>query len=139
MPTQHAHKKETSMKKSYKVTASWFNDAEVVLLVDHDVLTVELATEINEFWGSASDRLSDEDGDVVKAVVRLFGARAIACLMEQGWADFGDGRPDINLWWTQKVIDEQGEGWPDVAGLGILIQSCGVESVGFDDVSLEEA
>lgn len=123
--------------KIYTVKASWFNDAEVTLRVDHDVLTPELATEINSFWIEADSRLASEDEDVVKAVVRLFGARAIAVLMEQGGADFGDKRPDINKWWTQKVIDEQYEGWPDAEGLGILIQACGVQSVGFDDVELE--
>lgn len=123
--------------KTYTVKASWFNDAEVKLSVDHDVLTSELATEINSFWGDADSRLADEDDDAVKAVVRLFGARAIACLMEQGGADFGERRPDIGKWWTQKVIDEQGEGWPDAESLGILIKSAEVCTVGFDDVELE--
>ena len=125
--------------KTYTVKASWFNDAEVTLQVDHDVLTAELATEINSFWGDADSRLASEDEDAVKAVVRLFGARAIAVLMEQGGADFGNKRPETNKWWTQKVIDEQGEGWPDAEDLGILIQACSVQSVGFDDVDLEAA
>ena len=123
--------------KTFAVTASWFNDAKVVLQVNQDVLTPELASEINSFWGDADSRLTDEDGDVVKTVVRLFGARAIACFMEQGGADFGEKRPGIGKWWTQKVIDEQHEGWPDAENLGILITSCEVSSVGFDDVELE--
>lgn len=35
--------------KTYTVKASWFNDAEVSLQVDHSILTPELAKEINDF------------------------------------------------------------------------------------------
>ena len=35
--------------KTYIVTASWFEDSSVKLRVDHDVLTPELATLINDF------------------------------------------------------------------------------------------
>ncbi|MEJ2800602.1 DUF2528 family protein [Comamonadaceae bacterium PP-2] len=121
--------------EKFKVTATWFNDAEVTLQVDRSVLTEELATEINTFWSGASDRLDAEDGDVVKVVIRHFGALAIAWMMEEGGYDCVVRPPYI----TQQVIDSQGEGWPDVDGLGILITDAYVQPVTFDEVELEAA
>ena len=71
--------------KTYKVVAASFDDAEVNLQVDHDVLTPDLATLINTFWSGAEDRLAQENGDVVRAVVRLFGSCAISFFMSDGW------------------------------------------------------
>ena len=62
---------------TYRVAASWFNDAEVTLQVNFDVLTPELAAEINGFWTGADDRLQEEGGNVLLAVVRMFGETAI--------------------------------------------------------------
>lgn len=121
--------------KTYRVSADWFSDAEITLQVDHDVLTQDLATEINQFWSSAADRLDQEDGDVVHAVIRLFGSAAIQHFMADGGTSFGPyANGDSHC--TQAVIDEQGEGWPDCAGIGILITSAEVPAVGYDDVTL---
>lgn len=118
---------------TYRVVATWFNDAEVTLQVDHSVLTKELANLINEFWGGDEDRLAQENGDVVRAVVRLFGTRAISFFM----ADGGAGLSVESRYWTEKVIQAQHEGWPDCSGLGILIVAASVDSVDYDDVTLE--
>lgn len=123
--------------KTYRVKADWFGDAEVTLRVDHDVLTPALATEINNFWSGAAERLSDEDGNVVRAVIRDFGATAIRYMMDNGGASFA---PVMNDWyWTKEVIRDQGEGWPEWEALGILIVGAEVSSVGYDDVTLETA
>ena len=122
--------------KTFKVTADWFDGAEVVLRVDLDVLTTELANEINSFWGGADVRLEYENDDVIRAVVRLFGAAAIHHVMSDGGASFGPLEPGDNGW-TQVVIDAQSEGWPDAEDLGIQIVAAEVAAAGFDDVSLE--
>ena len=119
----------------YKVVATWFDDAEVSLQVDLDVLTKDLATMINQFWGDSAHRVDAESGDVVRAVVRLFGCQAIRHFMECGGAIFdaqGNNRDR-----TQEVIEAQGEGWPDFDGLGILIRSANVTVVDYDSLYME--
>lgn len=123
--------------KTYRVKAAWFDDAEVSLQVDHDILKPELATLINSFWSDADARLADEDEDVVRAVIRLFGAAAIRYMMADGGASFGPVQKD--WYWTKEVIRDQGEGWPDWESLGILIVGAEVSPVGYDDVTLEAA
>ena len=124
--------------KDYIVTASWFDDAGVTLRVDHDVLTPELATEINTFWSDADGRLADEKDDVVRAVVRMFGAAAIRFFMDDGGARFDTlGAGDLH--WTGRVLESLVEGWPDIDSLGILILSADVSAVDYDDVTLESA
>lgn len=123
--------------KTYTVKASWFNDAEVTLQVDHDLLTPELATEINGFWSNSGRRLAAEDENVVRAVIRMFGARAIALAMEQGGWDFSNHSREKGLSTAQDVIDRDGEGWPKAEELGISVTDASVDYVGFDDVELE--
>ena len=125
--------------KTYTVKASWFNDAEVTLVVDHDLLTPDLATEINTFWSNSDSRLAAEDENVVRAVVRMFGARAIALAMEQGGWDFSNQSQASGLRTAQDVIDSYGEGWPNAEELGISVIHAAADSVGFDDVELEAA
>ncbi len=122
--------------KTYIVTASWFEDSGVKLRVDHDVLTPELATLINDFWSENDSRLMEEDGDVVRAVIRLFGQVAIRFFMADGGASFGPYK-NGDRHWTKRVIEEQCEGWPDIDSLGILILSADVYAVDYDDVTLE--
>ena len=119
--------------KTYRVKADWYDDAEVTLRVNHDILTPELATQINQFWSDDGGRLEQEGGDVVRAVIRLFGSAAIAFFISDG-AQMGGGN---SRYWTERVIKAQHEGWPDVDSLGILIGAVFVGSVGYDDVSLE--
>ena len=123
--------------KTYTVKATWFNDAEVTLQVDLDLLTTELATEINTFWSNADSRLASEDEDVVRAVIRMFGAGAISLAMEQGGWDFSNNSPVAGLRTAQDVIDSYGEGWPKAEELGISVIHAAAYSVGFDDVTLE--
>lgn len=123
--------------KKYKVTATWFNDAQLELQVDHDVLTPGLAAMINSFWSGDDSRLASENDDPVRAVIRDFGSAAIRHFMGDGGADFRS--EDAARRATQSVIDAQGEGWPDVEELGILILSASVFVVSFDDVELEAA
>lgn len=123
-------------KTTYTASAYWFNEAQVTLQVDFDVLTPELAAEINDFWSSSEHRLRDQDGDVQRAVIRMFGEVAIRHFMVDGGASFG---PTTDVSFTEKVIQAQGEGWPDVEGLGILITAASVSTPEYEDVSLEVA
>lgn len=123
-------------KKTFTVKAPWYEDAQVTLQVDLDILTPALATEINQFWSDADWRLLEEDGDVVRTVVRMFGHRAIVYLMGIGGAEIsckgGDG------YWTRSVLTSVGEGWPSFEELGIVIVEASVPMCGYDDVKLEE-
>jgi len=123
--------------KTYTVKASWFNDAEVTLQVDHSILTPELAKEINDFWSDASYRLLQEGQDVVRVVIRMFGARTISLAMEQGGWSFSKQSSVVGLRTAQDVIDSFSEGWPKAEELGISVIHVDADSVGFDDVELE--
>ena len=94
--------------KIHTVKASWYNDAEVTLRVDYGILTPALASEINSFWGDSEFRLDEENQDVVRAVIRMFGARAIALGMEQGGWDFSNHSQERGLSSAQDVIDRDG-------------------------------
>jgi hypothetical protein len=121
---------------TYRVAADSFSDAEVTLQVDLDVLTPALAAEINNFWSHPKDRLQAEDGDVVRAVVRMFGEAAIRHFMADGGASFGPC-PWGDRQMTAEVLKAQVEGWPDIDGLGIGIVGAEVSAVGYHDVTLE--
>src|SRR3990167_5695986 len=101
---------------TYRVAAASFSDAEVTLQVDLDVLTPALAAEINNFWSHPKDRLQAEDGDVVRAVVRMFGEAAIRHFMADGGASFGPC-PWGDRQGTGGGLKGQGEGGPVIAGL----------------------
>ena len=124
--------------KTYRVSAYWHDEAEVTLQVDHDVLTPELATEINQFWSGADRRLAEENGDVVRTVIRMFGAAAIRHFMDDGGACFSAGT-QAGREWAEEVLRAQYEGWPCVDGLGVLITEASVQAVDYDDVTLEGA
>lgn len=124
-----------STTSSYTVRADWFGDApEVALQVNFDILTPELAAEINDFWTGAEDRLSAEEGNVLLTVIRMFGEAAIRYFMESGGASFG---PTDDPFHTAAVIEHQHEGWPTVEDLGILITAAEVSVVDYYDVTLE--
>lgn len=122
--------------KAYRVACEDFESSEVTLQVDHGVLTPALATEINNFWSGADGRLSDENGDVVRAVVRLFGVCAIQYFMQHGGV-CASASEEVSRIWTAEVIKAQHEGWPGLEELGILITSADVYVVGFEDAWLE--
>ena len=117
--------------KRYVVTS---DDNEVVLQVDTSVLTPEMAGHINTFLGGHKYRLAEQKGNVVETAVRLFGARAIFHGMAYGGVDFAsDGD-----WFTEHVLKEEAEGWPDLASLGIVIVEASIYAVDYYGVSLRE-
>lgn len=130
----------------YKVKETW-KDYEVTLEVNHDILTEEVATLINQFWSGNDWRLSAEDGDVVRVVIRLFGSSMIQTMLSYGGARFsstfkspitGD---NPGRYWTEDQQNEEGwggtqDGHP-YGFCGIRVIAADVETLGFDDVELE--
>lgn len=123
--------------KTYRVSYEDIEFAEVTLQVDHDVLTPALATEINDFWGMCTHRLSAQNGDVVQTVIRMFGVAAINRFLAIGGGDFVGHEAKHIEYWTQQVIDHEGEGWPPLAELGILLIRADVHIGDYFDATLE--
>lgn len=125
------------MSTTKKFRVSFGDDNCVTLAVNTEKLTPALATEINKFWSSDQLRLAEQHGDVVEAVVRLFGAAAISLLMESGGV-FHLSQPKAEEYWTRKVLEDQYEGWPDFESLGICIVDADISCVEYFGVTLEE-
>lgn len=131
-----------SMIKTFKVCGEFNDELFVTLQVDTDKLTPALASQINSFWGDAEARLETEDGDAVKAVIRLYGARVIRLMLEAGGNCFTASRSRLTAQlWTEAMQAE--EGWPGHDGTlfgaaGIRVIEAQVEMPGFDEVELTE-
>lgn len=124
--------------KKFRVTDEAENYVE--LQVDTDVLTPELATEINKFWGDAESRLGEENGDVVAVVARLFGGMALRYFLREGGVTLAPPLQEATThYWSNQVIDFAVEGWPSTSlELGIQIVDALVIAVDFDTVRLSE-
>ncbi|ARB26527.1 uncharacterized protein DUF2528 [Pseudomonas tolaasii NCPPB 2192] len=132
--------------KRYLVKETW-KEYEVTLEVNHDVLTKETASLINGFWSNAGDRLSAENGDIVRTVIRLFGQTMIYRMLSEGGASFsittkhcmtGD---NPGHFWTQDLHNEEGWGGnePGPYGFcGIRVIAADVDTPSYDDVELVE-
>lgn len=130
----------------YKVKETW-KDYEVTLEVNHDILTVDVATLINQFWSDDESRLAAEDGDVVRAVIRFFGSNIIQSMLSDGGASFSSTHKspitgeNPGRYWTAALHNEEGwggtqDGTP-YGFCGIRVIAADVDAIGFDDVELE--
>ena len=119
----------------FKVKATWFDDAEVTLCVNFDLLTPELAKLINDFLTCSEFRLGEEDEDVQRVVIRMFGEAAIRFFMDDGGAELKTGTEYRGQ--TERVLEFLYEGWPAFDDLGIVITGASVRCVTYDDVELE--
>ncbi|GAB2933460.1 DUF2528 family protein [Rheinheimera gaetbuli] len=119
--------------KKYKVAGEWY-DWEVTLEVDHDVLTPELANEINTFWSGSEDRADQENGSHVKAVIRFAGTMFINLMLNSYGATFHESNEDSGKIWTRDLFKE--EGWPENTGIRVIAAS--VEVADYDAVELKE-
>lgn len=52
---------------------------EVTFEVNHDLMSDEMFHEVNGFWSGGAERLKDFDGDVYKAVLRLYARNFLEC------------------------------------------------------------
>lgn len=128
--------------KRYRVIDDW-HDHEVYLEVDHSILTPERAQEINEFWGGDDDRLDSENGDHVRAVIRLAGSRFVQMALSEGGTSFSTAKTcaEASQIWSRQFRAEEGWGGEDdtpYGWCGIRIITASVEVPGFDDFELEE-
>lgn len=133
--------------KRYTVSEQ-FGDQEVTLEVNRDLLTVERAAMINEFWSSADYRLEEENGDVVRAVIRMFGQTMINTMLAQGGADFSEktrglmGFGSPGPLWTADVHNEEGWGGTEDGNpfgwCGIRCIAACVSTLDFDGLQVEE-
>lgn len=116
--------------KRYIVKDTW-KDYEVTLEVNHSVLTPERAALINEFWTNHEDRVDHLNGDVVKAVIQMFGQNAICLYLNENGASFGDN----DKWLINKSSQElrAEEGWGGESDdAKDLFGWCGIRIVGAD-------
>lgn len=114
------------MKKRYKLAVGFGEEISVTVEVDHDVLTPELAKEINDFWTSADEVLAAANDDIVLAAVRRAGPYLIGAVLE-----------GCNLYGAQKELDEA-EGWPPRGAHGIKIVDFEIPDMGSVDLEMEE-
>lgn len=119
--------------KTYKVKDSW-KDLEVTLEVNLDVLTPELAKEINQFWHDSAYRIESESGSHVRAVIRMAGEFFINAMLAHGGAQFGKSHLEAGASWSSDLSRE--EGWPKDSGIRVIAAS--VEVPDYDSLELKE-
>lgn len=124
-----------SKVKHYRVSHNWNDSCEVTIAADLDILTVERAVEINNFWSEADHRMAATKGDAQKAVIRLFGQRAINTIASEGGADFAS-RSEAGAIWTDQLLSA--EGWGGYEWCGLRVTKAEVSSTDFDDLIVVE-
>lgn len=114
--------------KRYRLDAP-FAEFEVLVEIDHDLLTEELLHEINDFWSGSKERLTDAHGIVLDAVLGILYRTLWFVVIESGNTS------------PESIAQEfaRREGWPPLDGTnGIKIIH--VDSVDFDHIpTIEEA
>jgi hypothetical protein len=111
--------------KRYTVSYSWTYD--MVVDVDHAVMTDEKLHEINNFWSNADWRLQRARGDVLKAVLRMLALTAFRMTIT-------DLDPEGRL------REGTEEGWPPLDGShGITLVSLDYFELDDDEISIKEA
>lgn len=132
---------QTNLKR-YKVKDTW-KDYEVTLEVNLERLTEERAGLINTFWTGAEDRQDEENGDVIRTVIRLAGLEVICEMLEYGGADFSskdNSYPARSSTWAL----QNKEGWggkiegDEFGWCGIRVVAADVQVPNFEDVALAE-
>lgn len=114
------------MIKRYRST--YADDCEMLVDIDHDIMTDEMLHEINNFWNGADHRLENEDGNVVNAILKMLHRRALYLDVEYRYSL--DGL--ISLFDTQ-------EGWPPMNGTaGIKIIALDSLEIDDDRIEIEE-
>lgn len=141
-PNDSNNKATTPAIRRYQVLES-FKDYEVTLEVDHSILTQERATQINSFWTSDDDRLDEENGDVVRTVIRMAGQTLINLMLEWGDVDFSDAEGERGDIWSKELRELEGWGG-ELEGsaygwCGIRAVSASVSNCSFHDLELRDA
>lgn len=105
--------------KRYKISYDWSFD--MVVEIDHDIMTDEKLHEINNFWSDAEERYERADDNIIKAVLMMLAAKAFGMTFSHwdvaGAFDWKKGRGE--------------EGWPSMDG------SDGIKIVYIDDIEFD--
>ncbi|MFP9470297.1 DUF2528 family protein [Pectobacterium brasiliense] len=108
---------------------NWFGTLDLIIAINHDIVTDELLNQINSFWLDGAERLEDEDGDVLAAVLKMLGRRCWTLMIQHGY--------DVNQLICH--FNDGEEGWPKMNGSsGFQIIDC--DELEFDtvDISVSE-
>ncbi|MDH2080346.1 DUF2528 family protein [Pseudomonas atacamensis] len=128
--------------KRYKVKDTW-KDYEVTLEVNLGRLTEERAELINTFWTGAEDRQDEENGDVIRTVIRLAGLEVICEMLEDGGAAFSSKDNSYPATCSTWALQNR-EGWggkiegDEFGWCGIRVVAADVQAPSFEDVALAE-
>lgn len=118
------------MSNIKKYTLSEWNDSKVVIVVDHDKATDELFHTMNDFWSESEERLSDADGDVVIAVLKMI---ALYCLNYQTYHQL-NSYGMMRHFGSDDSPSHGVEGYPRLDGsMGILLEQVDVPEIEIDD------
>ena len=112
-------------------TIQW-HDWDVVVEIDHDILTGDKMHQINNFWTGADDRLADANDNITAAVLANLAARCFTLMIEYRYTVGGI----IGLFsWTDHYNGGPQEGWPNMDGSdGIRLIS--VDEISFDPIDM---
>ena len=109
--------------KRYSIESPWADDFEVVVEIDHDLLTDELLHQINNFWCEAEYRLDECDGNVLYAVLGILYRKVWWSLVGMG----GDAHIEHMVEHFEKNL----EGWPLMDG------SSGIKFIKYDPIEFD--
>ncbi|VTU32056.1 hypothetical protein H4CHR_02933 [Variovorax sp. PBS-H4] len=110
------------------------NDNQVTIEIDTDVLTEDLAHEVNNFLSGAKERLAGFDDEDIYACVAMMAAhRALLMMMADGGALFPTCDSQRSDAWTADLLKEEG-----MPSAGVRIASAYVEVPDFDELEVHE-
>ena len=96
------------MKKLFTITDK-NNENQVDIEIDADILTDDLAHEVNNFWSGAAGRLAHfDDQDIYPCVAALAAQRAMQLMLDAGGAIFDDAAAGPAALWTNDLLREEG-------------------------------
>ncbi|KAF1005429.1 MAG: hypothetical protein GAK28_03181 [Luteibacter sp.] len=98
----------------------------ITIEVDLDVLTVAMATEINDFWAEADEVLDASDGDVIVAATRRAASRILYTLIDGYTGE----------WAVTKLCES--EGWPAKEQLGMRVVDFDLPDMGSVELEFTE-
>ena len=125
------------MKRTFNFAWADQEDIQVSIQVDTDVLTVDVAHEINNFITAPDSRLIECDGDIYRVVAQMFASYLMRWALSNGGAycNKDDPRGQVFL---NNVLEWLREGWPDADKCGLTIVNCFVFTPDFDQLTARE-
>lgn len=119
--------------KQYKIIDP-SRDYEVVLEVDHNILTPAIAEQINKFYSCWEDRVEEQNGSHTLCAIRLAGEFCINAMLKHGGSLFPASCIETGAAWTSDLSSE--DGWPKEHGIRVV--SAVVEAPEYDCLELIE-